>query len=209
MAPAAKKSRQKIRRNINRAEARGETYTPPEWFIEEETSKEANMEPNINESNQKTDNNDDNDNNDNSTGNNTDNNTDRWYSEEELAAMSAKERRQKKRMMVSLNLQPPASNKTPASSDEKVPTAEELEAMSSKDRRKWKRKLEALEAEKTNVDVTEFREAKKQKAVDEEAEAKAAAEAEESKKPNPYIGEKRKESQARPTRRPSLRGNLP
>ncbi|GMI27308.1 hypothetical protein TrRE_jg5887, partial [Triparma retinervis] len=90
-------------------------------------------------------------------------------------------------MMVSLNLQPPASNKTPASSDEKVPTAEELEAMSSKDRRKWKRKLEALEAEKTNVDVTEFREAKKQKAVDEEAEAKAAAEAEESKKPNPYI----------------------
>ncbi|GMI42159.1 hypothetical protein TrCOL_g12913 [Triparma columacea] len=184
MPQAVKKSRQKIRRNISRAAARGEVYHPPDWFTEEEAAaaSKSNAGPNGDNSDADNDNNDAND---------TSNNAERWYSEEELAAMPAKERRQKKRMMTALNLQPPKSAKPESSeatsSEEKVPTEEELAAMSSKERRKWKRKLEALEAEKTNIDVTEFREAKKQKAIEVEAAAEAAAEAEASKKPNPYI----------------------
>ena len=92
----AKKPRAKIKRNIARALARGEVYEPPQWFIDEQEAAGAPTD-------------DDN----------------RWYSEKELSEMTAKDRRQKKRMMKSLGLTGPPPGVE--GDDEKVPTKEELE----------------------------------------------------------------------------------
>jgi len=158
------KKRQKIRRNIQRALDRGETYEPPQWFLDEVQKGKVESVEDEKETKEGDD--------DDEGGEN------RWYTEEELAGMSAKDRRAKKRMIKALGLTGPAASgneggkgsevKDGKGEDEKVPTEEELEKMSSKDRRKWKRKLEAIEAERQKVDVTEFREAKKKRIEEEE-----------------------------------------
>jgi RNA recognition motif-containing protein len=124
------------------------------------------------------------------------------YTEAELAAMSAKDRRAAKRKMDALNLKPleepkeepnAAPKKAKAKKGKAASTSDlttalvaapapapplyteaELEAMPSKERRSAKRKMEALAAEAAAVDVTEYRSAAKKEA----EEAAAAAELE-------------------------------